>query len=300
MIQVDHLTKRYGRRVVVDGFSFTVPDAAVTGFLGPNGAGKSTTLRIILGLTRPDTGSARIDGQLYCTLRHPLSRVGAVLETATGHRSLTASGHLRWIAQSNGITSRRVPEVLATVGLSGAAKQRIGSFSLGMGQRLGIAAALLGDPPVLILDEPVNGLDPEGIRWLRQLLRRMAAEGRTVLISSHLMGEVSMIADHLVIVNRGKLIADTAMVDFVRRHGRSFVRVRTPDPRGLARALELHGADLTSVPDGALEVGGLPGAEISRIAAAAGILLEELSTHSASLEDSFMTVISANAGRADG
>ncbi|MFJ5225106.1 ABC transporter ATP-binding protein [Streptomyces sp. NPDC088400] len=289
------MTKRYGQNTVVGGLTFTVRSGTVTGFLGPNGAGKSTTMRMMLGLTRPDTGSASIDGRPYLELRYPARHVGAVLETSAPHRGLTAADHLLWIAQSNGIARKRVGEVLEMVGLTGAARRRVGTFSLGMGQRLGLAAALLGDPPVLVLDEPVNGLDTEGIRWLRELLRRMAAEDRTVLVSSHLMTEMSMVADHLVVIHRGRLLADTGMSDFIRRHGRTYVRVRASDPQLLGREMERNGASLMSASDGSLEVDGLPAAEISRLATANGVLLDELSTHTESLEDTFLELIGKGA-----
>ncbi|MER5219405.1 ABC transporter ATP-binding protein [Streptomyces flaveus] len=291
MIDVQNLTKRYGQNTVVSGLTFTVRSGAVTGFLGPNGAGKSTTMRMMLGLTRPDTGSASIDGRAYHELRYPARHVGALLETSAPHRSLTAADHLLWLAQSNRIARQRVGEVLEMVGLTGVARRRIGTFSLGMGQRLGLAAALLGDPPVLVLDEPVNGLDTEGIRWLRELLRSMAAEGRTVLVSSHLMTEMSMVADHLIVISRGQLLAETSMSDFIQRHGRTYVRVRTPEPLRLNRELEQKGASLRPASDGSLEVEGMSAAEISRLAAASGLSLEELSTHTGSLEDTFLKII---------
>jgi ABC-2 type transport system ATP-binding protein len=291
VIDVQNLTKRYGQNTVVSGLTFTVRSGAVTGFLGPNGAGKSTTMRMMLGLTRPDTGSASIDGRAYHELRYPARHVGALLETSAPHRSLTAADHLLWLAQSNRIARQRVGEVLEMVGLTGVARRRIGTFSLGMGQRLGLAAALLGDPPVLVLDEPVNGLDTEGIRWLRELLRSMAAEGRTVLVSSHLMTEMSMVADHLIVISRGQLLAETSMSDFIQRHGRTYVRVRTPEPLRLNRELEQKGASLRPASDGSLEVEGMSAAEISRLAAASGLSLEELSTHTGSLEDTFLKII---------
>ncbi|MEV6393374.1 ATP-binding cassette domain-containing protein [Streptomyces sp. NPDC051907] len=291
MINVLELTKRYGENTVVDRLTFTVRPGSITGFLGPNGAGKSTTMRMMLGLTRPDAGSARIDGHAYHELRYPARHIGALLETSAPHRSLTASDYLRWLAQSNRIARRRVGEVLEMVDLAGAARRRIGTFSLGMGQRLGLAAALLGDPPVLVLDEPVNGLDPEGIRWLRELLRTMAAQGRTVLVSSHLMTEMSLVADQLVVISDGRLLADIGMSEFIRRHGRTYVRVRTPEPGPLGRELELSGARLTPAPDGSIEVDGLPAAEISRVAAARGLALDELSTHTGSLEDTFLELV---------
>jgi ABC-2 type transport system ATP-binding protein len=292
VIDVQNLTKRYGQHTVVDGLTFTVRPGTVTGFLGPNGAGKSTTLRMVLGLTRPDTGSATVEGRAYHELRYPARHVGALLETSAPHRGMTAANHLLWLAQSNRIARKRVGEVLETVGLTAAARRRIGTFSLGMGQRLGLAAALLGDPPVLVLDEPVNGLDAEGIRWLRELLRSMAAEGRTVLVSSHLMTEMSMVADQLVVINRGRLLAETGMSEFIQSHGRTYVRVRTSEPLRLNAELENKGAELRLAPDGSLEVDGMPAAEISRLAAASGLPLEELSTHTASLEDTFLKLTS--------
>ncbi|MEU8903411.1 ABC transporter ATP-binding protein [Streptomyces mirabilis] len=291
MIDVQNLTKRYGPATVVDGLTFTVRPGAVTGFLGPNGAGKSTTLRMMLGLTRPDTGTARIDGHAYGDLAHPLRRIGALLETSAPHRGLTARDHLLWLAQSNRIARGRVAEVLEAVGLADAARRRTGTFSLGMGQRLGLAAALLGDPPVLVLDEPVNGLDTEGIRWLRDLLRSMAAEGRTVLISSHLMTEMALVADHLVVISRGRLLADTGMSDFIERHGRSYVRVRTAEPDRLGRELEGRGATVSRVPGGGLDVVGMAAADVSRIASAGGFPLDELATHAGSLEETFLDVV---------
>lgn len=291
MIDVRKLTKRYGSTTAVDGLTFTVRPGAVTGFLGPNGAGKSTTMRMMVGLTRPDAGSARIHGYAYRDLHNPLRHVGTLLEGPAPHRSLTAARYLQWLAQANRISPRRPGEVLEMVGLGDAAHRRIGLFSLGMTRRLGLAAALLGDPSTLVLDEPVNGLDVEGIRWLRDLLASMAAEGRTVLVSSHLMAEMAMVADRLVIIHDGRLLADTTMSDFIARHGRTFVRVRTTDATKLARALEGQGVTVTSTPDGGLEVEGMPAAAISRLAAAGGFALDELSTHTASLEDSFLTLV---------
>ncbi|MGW3955748.1 ABC transporter ATP-binding protein [Streptomyces sp. NPDC004752] len=291
MIDVQDLTKRYGQNTVVAGLTFTVRSGAITGFLGPNGAGKSTTMRMLLGLTRPGAGSARINGHTYHELKYPARQIGALLETAVPHRSMTAAAHLRWLAQSNRIARQRVAEVLETVGLTGAARQRIGTFSLGMGQRLGLASALLGDPPVLVLDEPVNGLDAEGIRWLRRLLRSMAAEGRTVLVSSHLMTEMSMVADHLIVISRGQMLAETSMSDFIRDHGRTYVRVRTPGSVRLHQELERKGASLRRAQDGSLEVEGMTPAEINRLAATHGLPLEELSTHTGSLEDAFLKLI---------
>jgi ABC-2 type transport system ATP-binding protein len=246
---------------------------------------------MMLGLTRPDAGTARIDGHAYGDLAYPLRHIGALLETSAPHRGLTARDHLRWLAQSNRIARGRVAEVLEAVGLTDAARRRTGTFSLGMGQRLGLAAALLGDPPVLVLDEPVNGLDTEGIRWLRDLLRSMAAEGRTVLISSHVMSEMALVADHLVVISGGRLLADTGMSDFIERHGRSYVRVRTAEPDRLGRELEGRGATVSRVPGGGLDVVGMAAVDVSRIAAAGGFPLDELATHAGSLEETFLDVI---------
>ena len=298
VIEAQNLTKWYGPATVVDDLSFTVRPGIVTGFLGPNGAGKSTMMRMMVGLTHPDAGQARIGGRAYRDLSHPLRQVGALLEASAPHRSLTAAGHLRWLAQSNRISPRRIGDVLEMVGLAESAGRRVGTFSVGMGQRLGLAAALLGDPPVLVLDEPINGLDVEGIRWLRELLASTAAEGRTVLVSSHLMAEMSMVADHLVVIHRGRLLVDTGMSDFVARYGRAYVRVRTPHPAALRRALERRGVTVTPTSDGGLEVEGLPAAAVSRLAAACGLALDELSNHTTSLEESFLMLVGSEAGRA--
>ncbi|MFK0000185.1 ABC transporter ATP-binding protein [Streptomyces werraensis] len=288
----ERLTKRYGPATVVDDLSFTVRPGVVTGFLGPNGAGKSTSMRMMLGLTRPDSGTATIGGRAYRDLTYPLRHVGALLETSAPHRGMTAVGHLSWLARSNRIPRRRVDEVLDAVGLTGAARKRVGTFSLGMGQRLGLAAALLGDPPVLVLDEPVNGLDAEGIRWLRELLRAKAAEGRTVLVSSHLMAEMAQVADELIVISRGRLLAETSVSEFIGRHGRTFVRVRTPEPMRAAQELQAKGAtSVRRAADGGLEVDGLPAGEVNRIAAAAGVPVEELSTHTGSLEETFLKLV---------
>ncbi|MEV5165165.1 ATP-binding cassette domain-containing protein [Streptomyces werraensis] len=288
----ERLTKRYGPATVVDDLSFTVRPGVVTGFLGPNGAGKSTSMRMLLGLTRPDSGTATIGGRAYRDLTYPLRHVGALLETSAPHRGMTAVGHLSWLARSNRIPRRRVDEVLDAVGLTGAARKRVGTFSLGMGQRLGLAAALLGDPPVLVLDEPVNGLDAEGIRWLRELLRAKAAEGRTVLVSSHLMAEMAQVADELIVISRGRLLAETSVSEFIGRHGRTFVRVRSPEPLRAAQELQAKGAtSVRRAADGGLEVDGLPAGEVNRIAAAAGVPVEELSTHTGSLEETFLKLV---------
>ncbi|MGH3252157.1 MAG: ABC transporter ATP-binding protein [Trebonia sp.] len=282
------MTKRYRQRAVVDAVTFTVRQGKVTGFLGRNGAGKSTTLRMILGLTRPDGGSALLAGRRYQDVRYPARQVGALLESSVPQRSMTVAGHLRWVAQSNRIDRGRIAEVLDLVDLSEAAGRRVGALSLGMTQRLGLASALLGDPPVLILDEPTNGLDAEGIRWLRELLRGMAADGRTVFLSSHLMAEMSMVADHLIVIHRGRLLADTSVADMVAQHARSYVRIRTPEPGRLSRELAANGGSAALAADDSLQVKGLTAAEIIRVAVSCGIALGELSTGSGSLEDAFL------------
>src|SRR3954468_11640543 len=228
MIVARDLTKIYGSKVAVDGLTFTVEPGRVTGFLGPNGAGKSTTMRMVLGLDRPTAGTVTVNGHAYADSRAPLREVGALLEARALHPGRTARDHLRWLAVSNRIPAARVDEVLALVGLEAVAGQRVGQLSLGMGQRLGIAVALLGDPPVVVLDEPVNGLDPEGIRWVRNLARSLAAEGRTVFVSSHLMSEMALMADHLLVIGRGKVLADCSMSEFIAEHAASYVLVAPP------------------------------------------------------------------------
>ncbi|KJY39450.1 ABC transporter ATP-binding protein [Streptomyces sp. NRRL S-495] len=288
MIKVEGLTKEYGGARVVDGLDFEVAPGVVTGFLGPNGAGKSTTMRLILGLDRPTAGRALVDGRPYAELDRPLRRVGALLDAQALHGGRTARGHLRWLAASNGLPDRRVDEVLDRVGLTGAAERRIRGFSLGMRQRLGVAGALLGDPPVLMLDEPVNGLDPEGIRWIRTLLRGLAAEGRAVLVSSHLMTEMALTADHLVVIGRGRLLADAATSDFIDRHGRTRVRVRAVDPVRLAALMLRSGLDAQPAADGAWEVTGTAAESIAALAAADGVVLYEIAVQQDSLEEAFM------------
>ncbi|MFD7447632.1 ABC transporter ATP-binding protein [Kitasatospora sp. NPDC059827] len=290
MIEIQGLTKEYDGRRVVDELSFEVRPGVVTGFLGPNGAGKSTTMRLILGLDRPTAGRALVGGHPYAELAQPLRQVGALLDAQALHGGRTAQGHLRWLAASNGLPERRVGEVLAQVGLAEAARRRIRGFSLGMRQRLGVAAALLGDPPVLLLDEPVNGLDPEGIRWIRTLLRDLAAEGRAVLVSSHLMTEMALTADHLVVIGRGRLLADAATAEFIDRHGRPRIRVRAVDPTKLAALLGTgdHGLDATEVADGAWEVTGAEPERIAALAAANGVVLYEIAVQQDSLEEAFM------------
>ncbi|MFJ4667244.1 ATP-binding cassette domain-containing protein [Kitasatospora purpeofusca] len=288
MIKVEGLTKEYGGARVVDGLDFEVVPGVVTGFLGPNGAGKSTTMRLILGLDRPTTGRALVDGRPYAELDRPLLRVGALLDAQALHGGRTARGHLRWLAASNGLPDRRVDEVLDRVGLTGAAGRRIRGFSLGMRQRLGVASALLGDPPVLMLDEPVNGLDPEGIRWIRTLLRGLAAEGRAVLVSSHLMTEMALTADHLVVIGRGRLLADAATSDFIDRHGRTRIRVRAVDPVRLAALMLRSGLDARPAADGAWEVTGATAESVAALAAADGVVLFEIAVQQDSLEEAFM------------
>src|SRR5262245_13740185 len=291
MIEVRHVTKRYGEKVAVDDLSFVVDPGIITGFLGPNGAGKSTTMRMILGLDAPTSGAALIDGRPYADLRRPLHKVGALLDANAVHGGRTARDHLLAIAQSNGIGPGRVREVLDQVGLADVARRRIRGFSLGMKQRLGVAVALLGDPEILIFDEPVNGLDPEGIRWIRGLLRSVAAEGRTVFVSSHLMSEMALTADHLIVIGRGRLIANTSMAAFVRMSSRRYVLVRSPRAAELADLLTADGAaveeDDEPGPE-ALAVTGLDGGRIGDLAAAHHIPIHELTPRHASLEEAFM------------
>ncbi|WP_354643175.1 ABC transporter ATP-binding protein [Kitasatospora camelliae] len=288
MIEVRSLSKSFGDRVAVSELSFRVEPGRVTGFLGPNGAGKSTTMRMVLGLDRPTSGEALVHGRRYAELAEPLRQVGALLDAQAVHGGRTARGHLRCVARANGIGDRRVEEVLAQVGLAEAAGRRIRGFSLGMRQRLGVAAALLGDPPVLLLDEPVNGLDPEGIRWIRTLLRSLAAEGRAVLVSSHLMGEMALTADHLVVIGRGRLLADLGTAEFLERHGRRRVRVRAVDPDKLTGLLRGAGLDAEPVGDGAWEVAGTGPEQLGALAAAQRVALLELAVCQDSLEEAFM------------
>jgi ABC-2 type transport system ATP-binding protein len=289
MIAAHQLTKTYGAKAAVDGVSFTVEPGRVTGFLGPNGAGKSTTMRMILGLDRPTSGSVTVNGRRYADSPAPLREVGALLEAHAIHPGRSARAHLRWLAMSNGIPAGRVDEVLDRVGLTAVAGQRAGRFSLGMGQRLGIAAALLGDPPVVVLDEPVNGLDPEGIRWVRTLARQLAAEGRTVFVSSHLMSEMALTADHLVVIGRGRVLADCSMADFIAQHAVSYVRVRSPQRSEVAGVLLGSGLHVERHGD-ELRVQGLDAAGIGEIVGDKGLYLHELTLVWSSLEDAFMTL----------
>jgi ABC-2 type transport system ATP-binding protein len=288
MIELEGLTKRYGEKVAVNNLTFTVRPGIVTGFLGPNGAGKSTTMRMMLGLDRPTAGNVRIDGKRYDQLKDPLTYIGALLDAKAVHGGRSAFNHLLCLAQSNGIPRARVHEVLDTVGLTAVARKKAKGFSLGMGQRLGIAAALLGDPRILMFDEPVNGLDPEGIHWIRNLMKSLAAQGRTVFVSSHLMSEMALTADHLVVIGQGRLLADTSMADFIARNSRTYVRIRTPQRERLLDVL--HGAGVTVVETGggALEVDGGKPELIGELAAQHQIVLHELSPQQASLEEAFM------------
>jgi ABC-2 type transport system ATP-binding protein len=284
-IEIRGLTKRYGPDTVVDDLSFTVEPGQVTGFLGPNGAGKSTTMKMVVGLAAPTRGSVTIGGRRYADLPVPLTEVGALLDAGAVHDGRKACDHLLALAVSNGLPRRRVGEVLARTGLESVAGKRAGGFSLGMRQRLGLAAALLGDPRVLIFDEPVNGLDPEGIRWIRDFMRSLAREGRAVLVSSHLMSEMAQTADHLVVIGRGRLIADTGMGELMR--GEGTVLVRTPEP-GFALRLTAAGATVREGVESSLVVSGLTSAEIGKLAAYHGVALSELSPQRVSLEDAFM------------
>lgn len=288
MIQLDDVTKRYGSTVAVDHLSFEVRPGEVTGFLGPNGAGKSTTMRMIIGLDAPTTGRATVDGRRYRDLRFPLRHVGALLEAKAIHPGRSARDHLRWLADSNAIGRHRVDEVLDQVGLAEVADRRAGGFSLGMGQRLGIATALLGDPATLLLDEPVNGLDPEGIKWIRELLRSLADEGRSILVSSHLMSEMALTADRLIVIGRGRLITEGTVSDVVGQSGVGSVRVDTPEPERLRALLVGAGSTVATDADGALVVTGMTARDVGAVAGSGGITLFELSPQSASLEEAFM------------
>jgi ABC-2 type transport system ATP-binding protein len=288
MIEVRGLSKHYGDKVAVDDLTFTVRPGMVTGFLGPNGAGKSTTMRMIVGLDRPTAGTVTVNGRDFRDHAAPLAQVGSLLEAKAVHTGRSAYNHLLAMAATTGIPRRRVDEVIDLVGLHEVARKRAGGFSLGMGQRLGIASALLGDPQTLLLDEPVNGLDPDGVLWIRNLLKGLAAEGRTVFVSSHLMSEMAVTAEHLVVIGRGRLIADTPTADFIQRASRNSVRVRSPQLSALRELLAGPDVTLTSHADGALEVTGLRIEEIGQRAADRQIVLYELSPQNASLEEAFM------------
>jgi ABC-2 type transport system ATP-binding protein len=288
MIDASNLTKRYGPKTAVDDLTFKVRPGIVTGFLGPNGSGKSTTMRLILGLDAPDKGTVTVGGKAYRDYPAPLHEVGVLLEARSVHTGRSAYHHLLALAQTHGIPRSRVQELISLVGLDEVARKRAGQFSLGMGQRLGIAAALLGDPEVLILDEPINGLDPEGIRWIRDLLKRLAAEGRTVFLSSHLMSEMSQTADHLIIIGRGRLIRDVALDAFVDEWSENVVRVRSPEAAQLREAILGPEVRVSSAEPGVLEVEGLTAEQIGRAAARNGLVLHELTPEKTSLEEAFM------------
>jgi ABC-2 type transport system ATP-binding protein len=288
MIEVENLRKEYGEKVAVEDLSFTVPDGTVTGFLGPNGAGKSTTMRMIAGLDEPTRGRIRVNGADYRRATAPMAELGILLEAKAMHSGRSARNHLLALAATNGIPARRVDEVIDMAGLRQVARKRVGGFSLGMGQRLGVASALLGDPRVVILDEPVNGLDPEGVLWIRTLLRALAAEGRTVFVSSHLMSEMAQTATRLVVVGRGRLVADTTVEEFVSRAKGNGVIVRSPEAARLREVLLRPDVTVTSDAEGVLQVTGLTVEEIGDAAWKANLPLHELTAHHASLEEAFM------------
>jgi ABC-2 type transport system ATP-binding protein len=288
VIEAHGLCKRYGSTLAVDDLSFEVLPGQVTGFLGPNGAGKSTTLRMVLGLDNPTGGSVTIDGRPYTSLRRPLFEVGAMLEAKSIHEGRSAYSHLLCLAQSNGIGRSRVDKVLEIVGLTSVAKKRVGTFSLGMGQRLGIGAALLGDPGVLIFDEPVNGLDPEGIVWIRNLMRSLAGEGRTVFVSSHLMAEMALTADHVIVIGRGRLLAESSIEDLIAGSSQNFVRVRSTQDTALVDLIVAKGGTSRREADGALAVSGISASAIGELAGTNGVFLHELSPQEVSLEEVYM------------
>ncbi|MEU8487789.1 MULTISPECIES: ATP-binding cassette domain-containing protein [unclassified Streptomyces] len=288
MIELEGLTKHYGEKLAVNNLTFTVRPGIVTGFLGPNGAGKSTTMRMMLGLDNPSAGDVRIDGKHYAQLKDPLTYIGALLDAKAMHGGRSAYNHLLCLAQSNGIPRARVAEVLDTVGLTPVARKKAKGFSLGMGQRLGIAGALLGDPRILMFDEPVNGLDPEGIHWIRNLMKSLAGQGRTVFVSSHLMSEMALTADHLVVIGQGHLLADTSMSDFIQQNSRSYVRLRSPQQERLLDVLHEAGITVVEAGNGTLEVDGRSPEQLGDLAAAHHLVLHELSPQQASLEEAFM------------
>jgi len=290
MIEARNLTKHYSHTTAVDDLTFKVKPGVVTGFLGPNGSGKSTTMRMILGLDAPSAGDVTVNGKHYVDQIAPLHEVGALLEARSIHPGRSAYNHLLALAQTHGIPRRRVTELLELVGLEAVERKRAGQFSLGMGQRLGIAAALLGDPEVVMLDEPVNGLDPDGIRWIRDLMKQLAAEGRTVFLSSHLMSEMALTADHLIVIGRGRLIADLSVSEFIRRHSRSIVRVRSPQTTELATLLASPDVSIDAVEPGLIEIEGLTAAQIGERAAESRFVLYELAPRQASLEEAFMSM----------
>ncbi|WP_166872590.1 ABC transporter ATP-binding protein [Salinibacterium sp. ZJ450] len=291
MIEAIRLTKRYGEKTAVDDVTFTVHPGRVTGFLGPNGSGKSTTMRMIAGLDYPTSGSVTLNGKPFAEHRDPLRQAGILLDAKAVHTGRSAYHHLLALAATHGIPTSRVREVITMTGLDSVARKRVGGFSLGMGQRLGIAAALLGDPSTVILDEPVNGLDPEGVLWVRHLLRHLANEGRTVLLSSHLMSEMAMTADHIIVLGRGRIIADAPVGDVVAMASTATVRVRTPQPDALVNALRGPDVTVTQTADAnVLQVAGLDAPAIGEIAARSGVIVHELSTVTASLEEAYMSL----------
>ena len=290
MITAEGLTKRFGDRTAVDNVSFTVEPGKVTGFLGPNGAGKSTTMRMIVGLDRPTSGRTTVNGSEYAQLRAPLTEVGVLLDAKAVHTGRSARSHLRAMAATHGIPARRVDEVIDLTGIGSVANKRAGKFSLGMGQRLGIAAALLGDPRTLILDEPVNGLDPEGVRWVRDFVRHIAAQGRTVLLSSHLMSEMAQTADHVIVLGRGKVLADAPLGELVNAWTSTTVRVRSPRASELAAALTGPSVEILTTSPETLDIVGLPAARVGDVAAERGIPLHELTPSAGSLEDAYLAL----------
>ncbi|MDI9916831.1 ATP-binding cassette domain-containing protein [Rhodococcus sp. IEGM 1379] len=290
MITAEALTKRYGNKVAVDSIDFTVRPGQVTGFLGPNGAGKSTTMRMIVGLDRPTDGRVEVNGRPYHEHCAPLREVGVLLDAKAAHRGRTAYKHLLSIAATHGIGASRVREVIGLAGLDSVAGKRIGGFSLGMGQRLGIATALIGDPATIILDEPVNGLDPEGVRWVRTLMRSLAAEGRTVLLSSHLMSEMALTADRLIVIGRGRILADDPIDDVISGATRSVTRVRTREPERLMATIAGPGIVVSILSDGAIEISGLTAEQVAMAASKAGIVLHEVASLKGSLEDAYLAL----------
>jgi ABC-2 type transport system ATP-binding protein len=293
VITVEGLVKRFGAKVAVGGLSFAVAPGRVTGFLGPNGSGKSTTMRCMLGLDRPDAGRSLFDGQPYQQLDRPLHQVGALLDAGYVHPGRSGRNHLRWLAASNGLPAARVDEALATVGLSEVGGKRVRTYSLGMKQRLGLAGVLLGDPHTVILDEPANGLDPEGIRWIRDVLVYLAGQGKTVLVSSHLLSEMALMASDLVVIGKGQLIEQCTVGDFVARYGEHWVRVKSPRPSALLDALQAGGASVTGVDDTTFDVRGPSAADVGELAARYQVTLHELSEQTGSLEDAFLKATSA-------
>ena len=290
MIEARGLTKRYGAKTAVDDVTFTVRPGKVTGFLGPNGAGKSTTMRMIMGLDRPTSGEVTVNGRPYRAHRRPLAEVGALLDAKAVHTGRTARSHLLAMAATHSITTNRVDEVIDITGLHAVAGKRVGGFSLGMGQRLGIAAALLGDPRTLILDEPVNGLDPEGVLWVRNIAKFLASEGRTVFLSSHLMSEVALTADHVIVIGRGRILADAPVSEIVDGAARKLVRVRSPQATLLADLLRINNTEVHDVEPGLLEVRGIDAAEIGEVAATSRIVLHELTPVASTLEEAYMSL----------